>query len=118
MVTRGSKEGDTDGSNLLELNVGTLDVLLGGLITSAVTNITLVGLGPSPGHGDNERGVGGGEEIGGEVVHPLNQDKDIINDDCKKMKAKMNEERNIVMIDIPVGDGPEPDGGALSDGSL
>ena len=71
LVTRSSEEGDTDGSDLLELNVGTLDVLLGGLITSAVTNITLVGLGPSPGHGDNERGVLGGEEIGGEVVHPV-----------------------------------------------
>lgn len=71
MVTGGSEEGDTNGTNLLELNVGSINVLLGGLITSAVTNIALVGLGPSPGHTDNERGVLGGKEISGKVVHPV-----------------------------------------------
>jgi len=52
LVSRGSHQGNSEGRDLHELSVDLLDVLLS---RSAGVNLALQRLGPSPGHGDDER---------------------------------------------------------------
>ena len=67
LITRRGEERDTESSDLHELVVDTSNIRLG---VRARSDLALKRLGPSPGHGDNERRVGGVDEGSGELVHP------------------------------------------------
>jgi len=70
LISGSSKEGDSSQTDLLEFNVSTVHILLGSLISSAVANLALAGLRPSPAHADNKRCLVGSKQIDGKVVHP------------------------------------------------
>ncbi len=69
LISRGRQNRGTTHGDLHVLVVDVVHVLLGGHAV-AVTNITLVGLIPSPAHGDNKGNWSGRQEVSGPIVQP------------------------------------------------